>query len=237
MNKLSARIIPAATAGDDLVEEMFALMHAHYDGVNAATLRADLAAKDFIILLERDGRLRGFSTQAVTAHAGPGGPARVVFSGDTIIDRADWGSPALALAWGRMMLGLLDEAPDHPLHWLLTTKGYKTYRFLTVFFRDFLPHHDRPADPAALALRDTLAHARFGDRYDPRRGLLPAAAGAQRLRPGVADLPDARLRDPHLAHFQALNPGHAQGDELVCLARFHPANLHPHILRRLRAGP
>jgi hypothetical protein len=33
--------------------------------------------------------------------------------------------------------------------------------------------------------------------------------------------------------FQKLNPGHAQGDELVCLARFHPDNLTPYIRRQL----
>jgi hypothetical protein len=41
------------------------------------------------------------------------------------------------------------------------------------------------------------------------------------------------LQDPHVAFFQKLNPGYAQGDELVCLARFHPDNLTPYIRRQL----
>jgi hypothetical protein len=32
------------------------------------------------------------------------------------------------------------------------------------------------------------------------------------------------LRNPHIAFFVAQNPGHAQGDELVCLARIHHDN-------------
>jgi hypothetical protein len=41
------------------------------------------------------------------------------------------------------------------------------------------------------------------------------------------------LRDQHIAFFQLRNPGHRRGDELVCLARFHPDNLKPYIRRQL----
>jgi len=46
-------------------------------------------------------------------------------------------------------------------------------------------------------------------------------------------LDDRRIRDPHVAFFQQQNSGHARGDELVCLARFHPDNLKPYIRRQL----
>jgi hypothetical protein len=32
------------------------------------------------------------------------------------------------------------------------------------------------------------------------------------------------LRDPHVAFFAEHNPGHANGDELVCLTQIHPDN-------------
>lgn len=233
--KLEAHIVPVAALDDNRIAEMLDLMDAHYEGVTLEGLLADLRAKDRVILLTRGGRLRGLSTQTWFWHGSGTERVRVVFSGDTIVHRDDWGSPALAVAWGRMMLGLLDENPAAGLYWLLTSKGYKTYRFLTVFFREFLPRFGGAAEQELLALRDEIAAERFGARYDAVSGVLRAAPGAQRLRPGVADLDVRHLRDPQVAFFQQLNPGHAGGDELVCLARFHPDNLHPYILRQLLA--
>ena len=79
----------------------------------------------------------------------------------------------------------------------------------------------------------SVAVQRFGKRYDAAAGILRAEPGNQRLREGIAELDDRRLRDPHVAFFQQRNPGHPQGDELVCLARFHPDNLNPYIRRQL----
>ncbi|MBN8459736.1 MAG: hypothetical protein J0M04_18045 [Verrucomicrobia bacterium] len=233
--RLEAHIVTIPELGASRVEEMLELMDSHYEGVTRDDLLADLRAKERVILLMRDGTLRGFSTQTWFWHGTGPDRVRVVFSGDTIIDRHDWGSPALAVAWGRMMLGLLDEHPDAGLYWLLTSKGYKTYRFLTVFFREFVPKLGGPTDTGLPALRDAIAGDRFGPRYDAATGILRAEPGAQRLRQGVADLDERRLRDLQVGHFQQLNPGHARGDELVCLARFHPDNLHPYILRQLLA--
>jgi len=36
-----------------------------------------------------------------------------------------------------------------------------------------------------------------------------------------------------VAFFKRMNPGHACGDELVCLTRFHPDNLTDYIRRQL----
>lgn len=235
--QLTAQTLPVADLPAGRLPEMLDLMDSHYEGVTAAGLRADLAAKDRVILLTQGDALCGFSTQVQFDHEFRGRRVRVVFSGDTIIDRRHWGSSALALAWGRMMLDLLAREPATELYWLLTSKGYKTYRFLTVFFRRFEPGLGQEPDAAAHALLDDLASARFGPRYDAARGILAADPDAQRLRPGVAELDDRRLRDPQVAFFQQRNPGHAKGDELVCLARFLPDNLQPYILRQLLAVP
>jgi len=158
-------------------------------------------------------------------------PTRILFSGDTIIAKDHWGSLALPVAWGRLMLSL--TCPHIELYWLLTSKGYKTYRFLPVFFHEFYPCYSKPTPAFEKALLERVAGQRFGTRFDPASGVLRAEPGAQRLREGVAELDDRRLRDPHVAFFQRQNPGHAHGDELVCLARFHPDNLRPYIRRQL----
>ena len=45
------------------------------------------------------------------------------------------------------------------------------------------------------------------------------------LRPGVAEIDQIRLRDPHVTFFAHANPGHSMGDELVCIAELAPSNL------------
>ena len=54
------------------------------------------------------------------------------------------GSLALPVAWGRLMLSLEEVGAGQHLYWLLTSKGYKTYRFLPVFFNEFYPCFSSP---------------------------------------------------------------------------------------------
>ena len=229
--KLESETVPVAELRPECVAQMLRLMQAHYEGVSEARFVADLQAKQWVILLYDEGRLCGFSTQVQFEFRFGDRSARILFSGDTIIDKHCWGSLALPVAWGRLMLSL--TCPDIELYWLLTSKGYKTYRFLPVFFHEFYPCFSTPTPAFERALLERVASQRFGTRFDGASGVLRAESGAQRLREGVAELDDRRLRDPHVAFFHRRNPDHARGDELVCLARFHPDNLKPYIRRQL----
>jgi hypothetical protein len=209
---------------------MLALMQAHYVNVSESEFHADLEQKNWVILLESENLLYGFSTQAAMVVPHEGQLHRVVFSGDTIIAREAWGGLELPIAWGVMMRALRDSHPS-PLHWFLISKGYKTYRYLPVFFKHFIPsrHEDPSTDPTLL---NAAARLRFPHRFDAQTGIIQAEPGGQRLKPGLAD-PEERLDDPDVAFFLTHNPGHAQGDELACLARFDEENLRPFIRRHL----
>jgi hypothetical protein len=213
---------------------MRALMEANYANVDAHQFEHDLAEKDWVILLFDDSaHLCGFSTLKVYDEVAGGRPVRVAYSGDTIIAPEHWGSMSLPLAFGHTLLNELDARPDLPLYWLLISKGFRTYRFLPVFFHRFVPHCDRE-DKELLDLMNRVASAKFGDRYDSGTGLLRAAEGAQRLSDELLDQERASERkDPHVDYFLARNPGYARGDELVCLAPFLRDNLHPFVLRQL----
>ena len=229
--KLESQTIRVTELRPECVAQMLRLMQTHYEGVSEPQFLGDLQAKQWVILLYDESRLCGFSTQVLFDFAHENRPTRVLFSGDTIIDKHCWGSLALPVAWGRLMLSL--TCPDIELYWLLTSKGYKTYRFLPVFFHEFYPCFSTPTPVLECALVGKVAGQRFGTRFDAASGVLRAELGAQRLRKGVAELDGRRLRDPHVAFFQHRNPGHSHGDELVCLARFHPDNLRPYIRRQL----
>ncbi len=229
--KLESQTIPVTELRPESVAQMLRLMQTHYEGVSEPRFLADLQAKQWVILLYDERRLCGFSTQVLFDFPHENRPTRVLFSGDTIIDKHHWGSLALPIAWGRLMLSL--TCPDSELYWLLISKGYKTYRFLPVFFHEFYPCFLTPTPTFEKTLLEKVASQRFGERFDPASGVLRAEPGAQRLREGVAELDGRRLRDPHVAFFQHQNPGHSRGDELVCVARSHPDNLKPYIRRQL----
>jgi hypothetical protein len=231
--KLESKTVAVSELSRDCISQMQQLMEAHYEGVSPRQFQADLFNKQWVILLYHEGRLCGFSTQMLFDHRLPGRTFKILFSGDTIIEKKLWGSLALPVAWGRLMLSLRSAHPDAELYWLLTSKGYKTYRFLPVFFREFHPCCTAETPALERELLHSVAARRFGKKFDAATGILHATPGAQRLRAGVADIDPKRLQDPHVAFFQKLNPGYAQGDELVCLARFHPDNLTPYIRRQL----
>lgn len=229
--RLTAETVPVSELGGDDRDRMFALMDAYYEGLYRERFDADLREKQWVILVREpaDGALCGFSTQMLFRAGG----AAFLFSGDTIIDRDRWGDSALAGAWGRLALELIDAA-DGPLWWFLASKGYKTFRFLPVFFREFHPHPERPTPPAVRGLLDAAAAHKFGRRYDAAAGVVRACA--DRLRAGVADLTPERLHDPFVRFFVERNPGHARGEELCCLASLTRDNFTPAAWRVIQAA-
>ena len=231
---LETRVVPVAELNAATRGRMLALMRRYYLNVEEQKFQADLAGKQWVIMLEAEGALWGFSTQVMFEHEAGGRRVRVLFSGDTIIDRRWWRTFALPMAWGRLVFSILDEPSPLDLYWLLTSKGYKTYRFLPVFFREYWPRQGAALPPFERDLALSLGLRLWPERFDPRRWVIAAEAGGQTLRPGVAELDPARLLDPHVAFFEAANPGHAEGDELLCVARCHPDNFLPFMYGRAR---
>src|SRR5262249_26242236 len=147
-----------------------------------------------------------------------GRPVKALFSGDTIVDRDHWGDNALAHVWGCLALSLIDDHAGAELYWFLISKGYRTYRFLPLFFHEFYPRHDAPTPAEVKAVLDGLGRHKYPATYDAAAGVVRADRFKDRLRPGLAELTPQRLRDPHVRFFAERNPGHVHGEELCCLA-------------------
>ena len=205
-------------------DEMFALLSEHFKGVTRAQFERDLAEKNWVVEIRREGRLLGFSTLIVCAEQFAGRPLTAIYSGDTIVAPEAWGSPALARTWIAAVNHLRAAAPARPCHWLLLTSGFRTYRFLPVFWREFFPRHDAPTPAPARRLLDHLARVRYGDSYEAMAGIV-RFPNPQRLRGPLSALPAGRTNEAHVAYFLARNPGHASGDELACLTEISEANL------------
>jgi hypothetical protein len=223
--RLAGEVVPVGTLAASDREAMRRLLDRYFEGVSGARFEADLAEKEWAILLhDATGALRGFSTLMRLRPRVPEGPVVAFYSGDTIIEREFWGDDALPRLWGRHVFTLAAAEPDVPAYWFLICSGYKTYRFLPVFYREFFPTWRRATPPNVRRLLDALAGAKFGPAYDAERGVV-RLPGATPLRAGVGDVTPRRLRDPDVAFFAAANPGHARGDELACLVRIAPDNV------------
>lgn len=217
-------IMPREELTPAQMDEMFQLLARHFEGVSPAQFARDLAEKNRVVLIRRDSRLVGFSTLLVYETLFDGEPVSIVYSGDTIVAPEAWGTTALARGWITAVNRLREQYPRGRHYWLLLTSGFRTYRFLPVFWREFFPCCNAPTPPDIRRLRDQLAADRFGEQFDPLSGIV-RFHHPQRLRGELKAIPAERTADLHVAFFVAQNPGHAQGDELVCLTELCPENL------------
>lgn len=222
--RLVGETLPISELSDHAIQSMFNLFRDYYEAT-FEIFQQDFCNKNRVILLRdtESGAIQGFSTLAFYTSMIKGDEIGVVYSGDTIIRPAFWGSPELPRTWIKTVLEIGVELP-YPLYWLLISSGYKTYRFLTVFYKEFYPRYDQPTPPEIQTLIHHLAHERFGSEYYPQLGIVRFSHGATPLREGVASATEQRMKNPHVAFFVDKNTGYAEGDELVCIAHIHPDN-------------
>lgn len=220
----TARLVSRDQLTHDELMKMYGLLRDHFDGVTTEQFLRDIAEKNWVILMERSGRLVGFSTLLAYETRMDGEPFSVIYSGDTIVAVEAWKSSTLARTWIESVAKLRSLYPRGPYLWLLITSGFRTYRFLPLFWREFFPRFDRDTPESWKRLTDCLAGERFGSQYDSVHGVV-RFQNSQRLRGSLAGIPEGRKTDPHIAFFAARNPGHLKGDELVCITELSPENL------------
>jgi len=219
-------IIPPSRLSSVQRGRMFALFSTHYAGVTQACFEADLAVKTWVILLlDEQERIRGFSTQELYPVEHDGKARQLLFSGDTIVDPACWGSQELVRGWCTVAARMLREAGSIPCYWFLISKGYRTYLYLPLFFKSYHPHHDGTGTELK-SLLDELAKAKFGLCYDPVSELIHFEPPQARLAAGLDEIPQNREHDPAVNYFLQRNPDFAQGVELACLAPITLDNTH-----------
>lgn len=213
------------TSGEE--DAMYAVFCKHFEGVTREAFQRDLDEKNWVILLsEPPGALVGFTTLHFYERHFKESPIDIVYSGDTVVEPAAWARSVLSRTWIGSVNYLRRENPEKRAYWFLLVSGYRTYRFLSIYWRDFYPRHDRPTPAATQDLIDFLAHDRFGPLYHPEEGVVRFGA-PQILRGQLRGIPPSRLTDPHVGFFARRNPGHERGDELVCLVELSRDNLTP----------
>ena len=208
-------------------EAMFRLLGAHFDGVEPSTFNRDLDEKNWALLFMDEGILKGFSTLLAYDTHHRGERISVVYSGDTIMHPDGWKTSTLPRSWIAAVQCLRQTClRGTRLYWLLLTSGFRTYRLLPVFWREFYPRHAMPTPQAAADLLAALAGERFGSCYDREHGIVRFAS-PQMLSAALQEVPPGRLNDPHVTFFLERNPAWSRGDELVCLTEIAFENLTP----------
>jgi hypothetical protein len=225
--RLEAHTLPVAALDAAIRAKAFALFQHAYEGADRTRFERDLDEKQLVILL-RDrlsGELKGFSTVLLRDVSTRAGRATVVFSGDTVIDREYWGQKHLQLAFTRLLVTLKLRSPHRGLYWFLISKGWRTYLLLANAFVRAVPRWDGADDRELRRILDAQASARFGPQYDPDRGIIRYTIPHERVRTGLAPVSDELMSNPHIRFFVERNPGHAEGDELACLAEVRVTDL------------
>jgi hypothetical protein len=218
--RLSSSIIEVQQLTSKERQSMFDLMQQCYENIHRDKFEEDLDAKWSVIQVHdpANDRLVGFSTQVMLEASVDYKSITALFSGDTVVQPSHWGDPALAHEWGQLALRLIDQHPPGKLYWFLTSKGFRTYRYLPLFFRQYFPCVGEELEHDHSAAVDALGQMIGGQRYDSTRQVILSTPDKDYVRWDISD-PNARKNnDPHVRFFLERNPGCVHGDELCCIA-------------------
>lgn len=215
-------------------KRMCHLLNQYFHHITYDCFENDLKEKDWVIVLSEinSGEIQGFSTQKLLRATIQNRITRAIFSGDTIINKEFWGGTELVKKWFELVFSLLEKERDSKLYWFLISMGYKTYRYLPIYFHDFYPCFNKETPSHQKSVLDAFALMKYPDQYNGNSGIIHFDGDTACLKEKFAEIPTHRLRDPHVKFFQEKNQFFAQGDELACLAELSEYNFKP-IVRKL----
>jgi hypothetical protein len=215
-------------------DRMFELMNCYYENSHRGDFDKDLSEKNYVILLQPEcsSEIIGFSTVKHFIHPNGSEDYGVVFSGDTIIDKAYWGSLVLPVAFGKLLFSIKEQNPGKKLYWMLISKGVRTFKYLTTFFNEYYPCYREETPTIIEELMNSLGARKFPDSYNSENGIIEANSHSQYLKDEFQGNPSNKIK-PEIKFFFDKNPGYYKGDELLCLAEYSKENLKPFITRIL----
>jgi hypothetical protein len=219
--RLKGRIARVRQLSERQRDALFDLFAKYYADVKRPKFLADLADKSHIILLHdaEDGSLQGFSTLKAYDTDLDGSRVKIVFTGDTVVDKPYWGQRDLQKLFTTFLGRAKITRPFGPVYWFLMTKGYRTYLTMAKNFFEFYPCHFATTPAFESRLITHLAKGTYPEEFDDRSGLIEYAESGGQVRHGVADITADLLDDPHIRFFYERNPRYAQGTELVCVGK------------------
>lgn len=202
------------------IERMYQLMQLYYENVNLEQFKADLLEKDHVILLcdKNTQGIQGFSTLLKVPMTIGKRQMIGVYSGDTVLNKAYWGTSSLGKAFLQYLWQVKVMNLNKPIYWFLISKGYKTYLLMANNFKTHYPRFERQTPSHFKAIMDAFYSKKFSDSYIAEKDLIHIDKPSCHLRDNVATIQEAHLKLPRVKFFQERNPHWHQGDELTCIA-------------------
>jgi hypothetical protein len=216
-------------------ETFYQLLCHEFIGVSWDDFMRDFREKDAVMILRKEhseGEIVGWSTLMVLTLAVPGRKVRCIFSGDTAVLPEYRNSTGLGVELSRYFMQVYELFPQDNVYYILISKGWRTYKILPFFFKDFSPRYDRPTSADDKAVMDAFGQKKYPYHYHSATGVVTFSP--QRVRPESIDAVPAKL-DEHTRFFLRSNPGYLEGHELVCIARISPDNFTDGLKRVLGA--
>lgn len=204
------------------IRQMYGIFCQYYENTTWDIFLHDLSKKSgaLILFCPKEDRIVGFSTLMTCEVTVRGQKSRAVFSGDTIIEKAYWGSRALALAFYKFLITEKVKYPRQAIYWLLISKGFKTYLLLANNFFSYYPNPQQQHGYLAEVIDDYCLQM-FPDYYDKEKRILDFGDNYQYLRGDVADITDTMRRENQkINFFEQCNPEWRRGTELPCVGVF-----------------
>ena len=236
-SRVGFRVLRVAALTPAQWRAVWALIEQFFE-VDREYTEAALRGREFIVLFEADGDpvLAGMSTFDVLPVEHDGRRVVAIYSSYVLL-REDYRGRNLVQRSGfASYLRVKRRHPLTPVLWFFDSFSVKSYLLLPRNFDVYWPRHDADTPAWERSLMDRLARDVHGALWHGERGVA-LRSGRERLRPGVAPMPEPGACSPEMAFFARANPGHGEGDVLVCLAPLSLANwlaLARHAWRRAR---
>lgn len=229
---LKAAYAPIDRIDVHVIRQMYQVFSQYYENTSWDVFLHDLSKKTGAFIMRNPaGRVVGFSTlMRCTINVG-GRRVRGLFSGDTVIERAYWGSRALQLEFFKFVIAEKFRFPLDAIHWFLISKGYKTYLLLANNFFTFYPRHDGNQEFLGDIV-DAYCQEMFPAYYNRERRILDFGHDYAPLKGDVAEItPQMREENPAIRYFEDLNPEWRRGTELPCIGVVDWSTLFKYALR------
>ena len=231
---MKTEIININYLSKDEICEAYNLFFRFYSNTNFENFLKDFSEKDWLIRVIDNGKIVGFSTQELIELEINNQNINFLFSGDTIIDPEYWSKNQLGGAFIHLFLRVKNTLKT-PLYWFLITKGFRTYRFLPVFFKRFYPVHTNENGDLKILL-DAVAKHKFKDEYNCESELVKYNIEKDRFDNSYAAIPDSRRKDKNVNYFIKRNPEFFKGVELACITELSRESLTDRGIRLLNSA-
>ena len=217
-------IVPTAAIPPQAWDEIWQLTQRYYD-CERDYAEARLKERQLTALVRAGGdcAMVGMASIDVIGSAFRGRAITALYTSHVLLREDVRGRNLIQKIGLRVFLAERLRHPLRPIYWFFDTFSYKSYLLLPRNYRDFWPRFDRPTPASEQALMDSLARQIYGPAWQPVQGIV-VRSGKKRLRAETAPLAADFASSPDLAFFAARNPGHAEGDMLVCLCPLTAAN-------------